>query len=141
MSTLTRRSEGHDGWHIYFGDVRIGHIGKRSGVPNHVEQWGWTIGFDPGLSTRLGGDTASFEEARAQFETAWSRILPSVTEDQFESWRRSRDFTAWKYRMWKEGYLLPTQISDGRGHCFCGAAITNADIEPHIQAAHRGIGA
>ena len=34
------------------------------------------------------------------------------------------------------------QIRPTSGHVeFCGEDITNAEIEPHIQAAHRGIGA
>ncbi|WP_035678395.1 hypothetical protein [Bradyrhizobium liaoningense] len=141
MTTLTRRPDTYErhSWHIYFGDIRIGQIGKRSGVPNHIDQWGWTLGFHPGTTTRQAGSAASFEEARAQFETAWARLAPTLTEEQFEIWRRDRDFTAWKYRMWGTGCQLPTQCRDGRARCFCGEIISNAEVEPHIQAAHRGI--
>ncbi|WP_038950361.1 hypothetical protein [Bradyrhizobium genomosp. III] len=141
MTTLTRRSDNHNGWHVYFGDVRIGQIGKRSGVPTHADQWGWILGFYPGTTARLTGSAVSFEQARKQFESAWSRLAPTLSEDQFQIWRRDRDFHAWKYRMWERGCLLPTQKQDGRARCFCGEAITNADIPSHIQAAHRGIGA
>ncbi|MHC4051392.1 hypothetical protein [Bradyrhizobium sp. 25ACV] len=44
MTALTRRPDDEQGWHVYFGDVRIGQIGKRSGVPNHADQWGWIMG-------------------------------------------------------------------------------------------------
>ncbi|MHC4051393.1 hypothetical protein [Bradyrhizobium sp. 25ACV] len=79
----------------------------------------------------------SFEAAREQFETAWARF-PTLSEEQFERWRRDRDFHAWKRRMWDTGKRLPTQNTDRRARCFCGEA---ADFEPHIQGAHRGIGA
>ncbi|MFB6418989.1 hypothetical protein [Bradyrhizobium tunisiense] len=114
MPTLSRRPDGsHDGWHVYFGDVRIGQIGRRSGVPNHTDQWGWIIGFHPGTSTRLAGSAPSFEAAREQFETAWSRPAPTLTADNSEAWRRNRDFRAWKHRMWGTGCQLPTQNTDG----------------------------
>ena len=40
-TALTRRrhSDTHlEGWSIYWGDVRVGHIGIRAGVPVDVEQ-------------------------------------------------------------------------------------------------------
>jgi hypothetical protein len=55
MTTLTRRPDDNEGWYVYFGDVRVGQIGRRSGVPNHADQWGWIIGFHPGPRTRLPG--------------------------------------------------------------------------------------
>jgi len=148
MTALTRRPNDNphqEGWHIYFGDVRVGSIRMLAGVPTHGDQWGWSLGFNPGMEVGprgdYGGSAASFEEARAAFEAKWKTVEPTLTEDQFETWRRDRDFTAWKYRMWKEGCQLPTQTRSGEARCFCGASITNADIEAHIQAAHRGIGA
>jgi hypothetical protein len=48
---LTRRPDRDPnrsgGWLIYCGDVRVGHIGKQSGVPLHGDQWGWSCGFYP----------------------------------------------------------------------------------------------
>jgi hypothetical protein len=35
--------------------------------------------------------------------------------------------------------MLPTQVADGRSRCFCGAAIGVADVERHIDAAHKEI--
>lgn len=65
---------------------------------------------------------------------------PKKTEAHFEMWRRSRDFHAWKERMWEERFMLPTLRTDGRSWCFCCAEITTASILEHIQEAHRGIG-
>jgi hypothetical protein len=50
MTELTRGpAKGPDlGWFVYFGDVRVGHIGLRTGVPVLEPQWGWTCGFYPG---------------------------------------------------------------------------------------------
>ncbi|CUU18025.1 hypothetical protein CDS [Bradyrhizobium sp.] len=42
--------------------------------------------------------------------------------------------------MLPERLPLPTQRSSGQSHCFCGEVITNAGIERHIWATHRGIG-
>lgn len=145
--TLTRRPDKDPsrsgGFFVYYGDVRVGHIGKQAGVPNHADQWGWTCGFQPGCHAgeHSNGTAASFEEARDAFQRAWHRLLPKKTEAHFEMWRRHRDFTAWKYRMWKEGLQMPTQRTDSRAKCFCGAEITTASIERHVNEAHRGIGA
>jgi hypothetical protein len=145
MTELTRRpAKGPDlGWVVYFGDVRVGHIGKRTGVPVSEPQWGWTCGFypgcDPGQQTNGTGET--FEEARAGFEEAWNRLRPTRTEAHFELWRQERDFTAWKYRMQEKGLKLPTQTKNDLARCFCGVEITNRSLDAHIRAFHRGIGA
>jgi hypothetical protein len=143
---LTRRPDkdpNHGGgFFVYFGDVRVGHIGKRAGVPNHAPQWGWTCGFypgcDPGQSTN--GTAETFEEARAGFEGAWNKLRPTRTDAHFELWRQSRDFHAWKNRMHEERLPLPTQQRSGQARCFCGEEITNSMVPAHIQSAHRGIG-
>ena len=28
-------------WHIHYGDVQVGMIGRRAGVPAEADQWGW----------------------------------------------------------------------------------------------------
>ncbi|MGC0389345.1 hypothetical protein ABIF91_001699 [Bradyrhizobium sp. USDA 241] len=147
LTQLTRRpdKEPHraGGWFVYYGDVRVGHIGKRAGVPTHAPQWVWNCGFypgcDPGQSTN--GTAETFEQARAGFEEAWRKLLVTRTEAHFELWRQSRDFHAWKDRMHDERLPMPTQRESGRARCFCGEEITNAGVPAHIQAAHRGIGA
>jgi hypothetical protein len=125
VTSLTRRPDRDPksgGWFIYYGDVRIGHIGKRAGVPLHVDQWGWTCGFYPGCDPgeQVHGSSAGFEEAKAGFQETWDRMLPKKTEAHFEMWRRNRDFHAWKNRMHDEKKPMPTQRTDGRSQCFCG---------------------
>lgn len=80
MPTLTRRRQ-HDRhqecWQIYFGDVCVGTIGERAGVPVEVDQWGWHCGFAPAIDggLRAGGTAASLEQARAAFATALECFL------------------------------------------------------------------
>jgi hypothetical protein len=35
-------------WHVYFGDVHVGTIAIRSGIPHDKDPWGWSCGFYPG---------------------------------------------------------------------------------------------
>ena len=52
MPTLIRRradSDQRETWHVYYGDVHVGTISRRAGVPVHADQWGWACGFYPGL--------------------------------------------------------------------------------------------
>lgn len=143
---LTRRPDQdpqRGGWFVYFGDVRLGHIGLRYGTPLHQPQCSWSCGFHPGCDPgqQTHGTGMDFDDARAQFEKAWTRLAATRTEAHYEIWRKSRDFHAWKDRMHDEKLAMPTQRADGRARCFCGAEITNRSIDAHIQAAHRGIGA
>jgi hypothetical protein len=142
MPALSRRRDPethHQCWHIYYRDTCVGRITERAGVPNDVDQWGWSIGFYP-VDHRPGhhvGDTAAtFELARAAFEATWLDYLPRCTEADFAENRRQRAFTAWKYRMHDTGTPLPTQMTNGRSQCFCGAPLTNAAIEDHIKQSH-----
>ena len=140
MPTLTRRREpdGPERWHIYYGDVRIGTIGERSGVPLHQDQWNWTCGFFPGGPRSKGGTGPSYESCKDALQRAWDEMLPGVTESGLEEWRRHRDWTAWKYKMHDLGLPLPTQLTSGRSKCFCGAEITDAGA--HVRTAHQGFG-
>ncbi|WP_063685486.1 hypothetical protein [Bradyrhizobium stylosanthis] len=145
MTALTRRrsdDEHQETWHIYFGDVRVGTIGVRAGIPTSADQWGWSIGFYPGMEpgAQRSGSAAKFDEARAAFENAWRELESTLNEDNFEAWRRSRDFHAWKNRMWAEHCRMPTQNENGWSKCFCGEPIPVA-CEAHIHTVHRGIGA
>jgi hypothetical protein len=56
-----------------------------------------------------GGFATSFNEARANFETAWQGYLAQCTEADFVEHRRQRDWTAQKYAMWERGERMPTQ--------------------------------
>jgi hypothetical protein len=105
MNQITRRPDKDphqqgEGF-VYYGDVRVEHIGKRAGVPTHAPQWGWTCGFYPGCDPdqQSNGTGETFEDARAGFEAAWKKLAATRTEAHSELWRQARDFHAWKDRM------------------------------------------
>jgi hypothetical protein len=137
MPALTRRrsSDSPDCWHVYYGDVRVGTIAVRAGVPVDVDQWGWQCGFYPPShhGRDYAGTADTFEQARAEFEAAWREYLPKCTEADF---RRQEAWTAWKYAMWDAGCRMPTQSTSGRARCFCGATIDIQGTATHVYAAH-----
>jgi hypothetical protein len=48
-------------------------------VPVHVDQWQWNCGFYPvsHRGDRENGTAPDFDQARAEFEAAWRRLLPA----------------------------------------------------------------
>jgi hypothetical protein len=51
MPELTRRRSldaPDECWHVYYGDVGVGTIAIRTGIPPHEDPWGWACGFYPG---------------------------------------------------------------------------------------------
>jgi hypothetical protein len=140
MNELTRRRapDTADCWLIFFGDVQVGTIGRRAGVPATAEQWGWRCGFVPPAHRGLHaeGTAEDFPDARRQFEAAWRNLRPSCADDDFAEYRYARAWTAWKEAMWERGCKLPTQMRDGRARCFCGAEIDIASMGRHVTAAH-----
>jgi hypothetical protein len=113
MPALTRRRypERQDCWHVYFCDVRVGTIARRTGCPVDVDQWSWQCGFYPGSDRGeyLGGTAASFDQARADFEKAWRAFSAKRTPADYQAWRDARDWTEQKYAMWELGERMPSQ--------------------------------
>ena len=108
MPALTRRRAKdvhHECWHILYGDVRVGTITERAGVPHDVDQWGWRCGFYPVThrGEHTDGTAETFEQARDAFEAAWKAYLPKCTPADFEEYRRQRARTAWNYAMHDAG--------------------------------------
>ncbi|MCP1761929.1 hypothetical protein [Bradyrhizobium japonicum] len=147
MPALTRRCSKDDPhretWLIYFGDIQVGLIGRRAGVPNSAPQWGWSCGFYPGTDPgeHRSGIAETFEEARAGFQAAWQELAATRTEAHYEAWRCQRDWTAWKDRMHDLALPMPTQRPEGIARCFCGEVITSPTLDAHIRATHRTIAA
>jgi hypothetical protein len=76
IPALTRRRDleaPDECWHVYYGDVRIGTIAKRVGIPITEDPWGWACGFCPGCHPReqTHGTAPIFDQTRAAFEEAW----------------------------------------------------------------------
>jgi hypothetical protein len=129
-----------DCWRVFYGDVCVGTIGPRAGVPNGVDQWEWDCGFYPGTDPGEGssGTAATFEAARIGFEAAWHAFLPTRTEADLQEWRDPRDWITWKYEMRDRGCRLPTEFAHGRSRCFCGATIDIRTLHLHVREAHCG---
>lgn len=138
---LTRRRAnpgGLESWMIYYGDVRIGVIGLRAGVPDHVDPWGWTCGFYPGLhpGQHRTGSAPTFEAAREAFEAAWRQLLPGVSEGAFAEWRADRDWRAEMAAKRARGERLPSEIPTSLMRCVCGTTFDSwnpAESLPHRQ--------
>ena len=142
MPTLTRRrsTKCQDCWQVFYGDVCVGTIARRAGVPIDADKWGWNCGFYPGTDPVEGasGTATTFDEARVAFKLAWRAFLPTKTEADFQGWRAQRDRTSWKYAMWDAGLKMPTQCAEGKSRCFCGSEIDIASTDQHIREAHSG---
>jgi hypothetical protein len=141
MPDLTRRrcpGAREECWHVFFGDVQVGTIGVRSGVPVDKDQWSWSCGFYP-VSHRgdgANGTATTFEQARRNFETAWRALQPKLSEADFQAYLRQQAFVSWKHAMWEAGCKLPTQLPGGQSRCFCGAPIDIPGTTPHVYSAH-----
>ncbi len=119
MPALTRRRDPEalqESWRIFYGDVCIGSIAIRSGIPVDKDPWCWNCGFYPG--SRPGECTAgtadSFDQARADFEAAWRVFSASRTETDYQAWRDQRDWTESKYAMWDRGERFHSQQPSAR---------------------------
>jgi hypothetical protein len=69
------------------------------------------------------GTSATFDQARADFEAAWAVLLPKRTGADFQAWHRQKAWTDWKYAMQESGCRMPAQNTSGQSRCFCGAMI------------------
>jgi hypothetical protein len=141
MPALTRRRDPdarQESWLVYYGDVHVGSIGLRSGNPSDTDQWQWRCGFYPGSEPGdcTSGTAATFGQARADFEHAWSAFLSRRTDADFLEYRRHCAFYAWKRAMWDAGCKLPSQVASGKARCFCGEEINVTNSTAHIYAAH-----
>jgi hypothetical protein len=155
MPELTRRRypQRHDCLHIYYGDVQAGTIVMRVGNPHDTDQWEWICGFyresKPGEIQ--SGTSATFDEARAEFGSAWKIFLSNRTEADFRAWRDQRDFTARKYALCDAGERLePPSYGPGKPasrfrKCPCGEPFDMHGPDavfahvPHITAAESRI--
>jgi hypothetical protein len=151
MPELTRRRSPdarEECWHIYFGEVRVGTIGIRSGIPYDEDPWGWSCGFYPGSypGEYLYGTAPDFDLARAGFEEAWRIFSAKRTEADFQAWRDQRDRTAAKYAAWERREKLPSQMPGSLMRCPCGETFDRHRLEhtmlhvPHITATHAADG-
>jgi hypothetical protein len=146
MPKLTRRrssDQRHECWHIYYGDNQAGTITIRTGNPHETDPWQWRCGFYPGShpGEHQSVTAATFDQARADFESAWNVFLSNRTEANFQASRDQRDWTARKYAMWERGEKLPSQKPNSLMRCPCCEVFDSHRLEntvihvPHITAA------
>jgi hypothetical protein len=87
MPELTRRrvNDHPETWHINYAGVLVGVIAERSGNPAGTDRWQWSCGFYPGSNPGddRDGTAATFDAARAAFETAWRNYLPLRREADY----------------------------------------------------------
>jgi hypothetical protein len=112
-----------------------------------TDDWEWSCGFYPSRpGEHAHGTSASFDEARADFEATWAIFLHKRTEADFQAWRDQRDWTERKYAMWARGERLPTQMPNTIMRCPCGEVFESHRLEhtmthvPHISVAHAADG-
>ena len=146
MPSLTRRRSDnphHETWHVYYGDVHVGSIGKRAGVPVGVDQWQWSCGFHPGLypGQHRYGTAATFAEARFGFEADWNALLPKIPDGAFDEYQHDRDYRAEIRAIHVRGEKLPSEIPSSLMRCICGVTFDSHkpdesyDHRRHIYAA------
>src|SRR3982074_3389123 len=114
MPALTRRRSPdarEECWQIFYGDVRVGTIAKRVGIPRDQAPWGWSCGFYPGSHPGecTGGAAATLDQARPDFEKAWAVFLSKRTEADFQEWRDQQEWTERKYAIRTRGERMPSQ--------------------------------
>ena len=145
MPELTRRRSPdvrEECWQIFYGDVRVGTIAKRVGIPNDKPRWGWSCGFYPGSHPGecTHGASATLDQARADFEAAWRIFLAKRTEADFQEWRDQQEWTERKNAMRARGELLPSQKPSSLMTCPCGQVFDSHRLDetvihvPHITA-------
>ena len=141
MPALIRRRSDHPHqvtWRVDFGDVHVGTIDERAGVPVDVDQWRWSFGFYPGL--HLGqyryGTGATFDEARASFEADWKTLLPEKPEDAVEEYRHNREARTEMCAKRARGEKSPSEVSSSIMRCICGVQLDN--WKPDESYDHRG---
>jgi hypothetical protein len=112
MLALTRRLDpdvAQETWRVHYGDVQVGTIAQCVGNPGAAPKWQWRCGFYPGSRPGecTGGTAATFDLARAAFESAWRIFLAKRTEADFQKWRDEQAWTAEKYRRFDRGERMP----------------------------------
>lgn len=97
MPELTRRRSldaPDECWHVYYGDVRVGTIAIRIGIPPHEDPWGWACCSIP-VAILGNAQTAPRQRStwsRADFEQTWRASGLPWLEATF---RTSNTVAAW----------------------------------------------
>jgi hypothetical protein len=63
-------------------------------------------------------------------------MLPTLTAEQFETYRRYRTWNLWLRPMHDTGCTVPTASAGGVSVCFCGQSISLRTYADHVQRVH-----
>jgi hypothetical protein len=89
MPALTRRrdTDRQECRRIYCGDVHVGTIAVRSGIPHDQRRGARRCGFYPGSEPGecKSGTVATFDDARSNFESAWQVFSAKRTEADYQA--------------------------------------------------------
>jgi hypothetical protein len=73
-----------------YGDVHVGTIAERTGNPHDTDPWEWNCGFYPGShpGEHQSDTTATFDDARADFETRVPGVFVEAPRGRFSKMAR-----------------------------------------------------
>jgi hypothetical protein len=82
MPELTRRRSlgaPDECWHVFYGDVRVGTIAIRTGMPPGEDPWSWACGFYPGSHPRECTDGIHHWLPKAEHQAAeWQAAMEAL---------------------------------------------------------------
>jgi hypothetical protein len=131
-------------WHVYYGDVHVGTIAIRTGIP-FDEDLRLLSGQRAGRVIRTGPQPPSTMLAPIS-KPHGAYFRPSEPRGDYQAYRGARDWHARKYAMWEAGERLPSQKFSSLRICPCGEIFDSHRPEhtlihvPHITAAHEADG-
>jgi hypothetical protein len=115
MPELTRRGSPDapdECWHVFYGDVRVGTIALRTGMPP-----GKVLGAGHAASipAAIPANARTAPRPRSPRPAPTSRqrggyFCQNRTEADFQAWRDQRDWTAEKYRRFDRGERMPPDL-------------------------------
>jgi hypothetical protein len=95
MHALTRRRdrEAHaESWHVYYGDVRVGTIGMRAGVPVDADQWALRLLSGHGQSPTSKRHGQHVQGSARDISKGVAAAFADVNRSQFSGLARSARF-------------------------------------------------
>jgi hypothetical protein len=144
LPALTRRRypERHDCWHVYYGDVHVGTIAPRTGVPHDEDPWGWSCGFaSRGMHQRIG---RNFRPGARRLRSRMARVSVEADESRFSGVARRAGLDRAQICHVAAGERLPSQKPSSLMTCPCGEVFDSHRLEhtlihvPYISAVARG---
>src|ERR1700712_140796 len=128
---------------IFYGEVLVGTIAKRVGIPRDQHLWGWSCGFYPGSHPGecTGGAAATLDQARADFEKAWAVFLSSGPRPTSKSGATNRNGRSGNMPCGREAdrgyYRFEARVS---GLCWWETIMVMHVLPPDLTAYEAAVG-